>query len=226
MYVLLIEDYLPLVQTLTRSLGALSIRVESCGDGLAADDLLRHHDFDAVVLDLALPRLSGIEILRRIRERSDAVPVLVLTASGDTVDRVRGLNFGADDYMAKPFDLSELEARLRAIRRRSLGALHPVLQVGQLHYDPVSRRFSVASRDLSLPPREHDVLETLIEHAGRPVSKHRIAEQLRSKDCVLSHEALDIYVHRLRRKLESSGAAIHTLRGMGYLLEPTDDSPA
>ena len=226
MRILLIEDHLPLVQTLTQSLGVLGIRVEACSDGKAADAALQRHAFDIVVLDLALPRMDGMEVLRRLRQRSDTVPVLVLTASGDTTDRVQGLNAGADDYLSKPFDLSELEARLRALHRRNVGAGHAVLRVGQLVFDTTSRRFALGPQSLDLPPREHDLLEALITHVGRPVDKNALAERLRSDDAVLSHEALELYVHRLRRRLGGSGAAIHTLRGLGYVLERQGDAPA
>lgn len=158
MHILLIEDHLEMVQTLTQSLGVLGIQVESCTDGLLADAALQQHAFDAVVLDLALPRMHGIEILRRLRQRADKVPVLVLTASGDTYDRVQGLNAGADDYLAKPFDLSELEARLRALHRRCVGAVDSVLSVAALEFNTVSRRFALGTHHLDLPPREHDLL--------------------------------------------------------------------
>ena len=225
MRVLLIEDNLKLVQTLTQSLGVLGIQVEAEGDGVLADAALQHHGFDVVVLDLALPRMGGIEILRRMRNRGDKVPVLVLTASGDTSDRVHGLNAGADDYLPKPFDLSELEARLRALHRRNLGAVHSMLRVGGLEYDTVSRRFTIDARHLELPPREHDLLEALIARLSRPVSKNVLADRLRSSEAVLSHDALEVYVHRLRRRLQGSGAAIHTVRGLGYVLEPSDEAP-
>ena len=226
MRVLLIEDNLQLVLTLTQSLGVRGIQVEACSDGLLADTALQQHTFDVVILDLALPRLTGIEVLYRLRKRGDNVPVLVLTASGDTHDRVHGLNAGADDYLPKPFDLSELEARLRALHRRSLGAVHSLLHVGTLEYDAVSRRFAIGARHLDLPPREHDLLEALVTHASRPVSKDLLADRLCSSDSVLSHDALEVYVHRLRRRLAGSGAAIHTLRGLGYVLEASDDAPA
>jgi len=225
MRVLLIEDNLKLVQTLSQSLGALGIQVEAEGDGVLADAALQQHGFDVVVLDLALPRMGGIEILRRMRNRGDKVPVLVLTASGDTSDRVHGLNAGADDYLPKPFNLSELEARLRALHRRNLGAVHSVLRVGLLEYDTVSRRFTIDARPLELPPREHDLLEALIARLSRPVSKNVLADGLRSSEAVLSHDALEVYVHRLRRRLQGSGAAIHTVRGLGYVLEPSDEAP-
>ena len=234
MNILLIEDHLQLAQTLVQSLGALGIKVVSCNDGVQADAALQQHGFDAVILDLSLPRMidlslprmNGMEILRRLRQRADKVPVLVLTASGEIYDRVQGLNAGADDYLAKPFDLAELEARVRALHRRSIGAVDSVLCVATLAFNTVSRRFTLAAHPLDLPPREHDLLEALIVHAGRPVSKLLLTQRLRSGDAVLSNEALEIYVHRLRRRLDHSGAAIHTLRGLGYVLEAAGDAPA
>ena len=229
MRILLIEDNVRLVQTLTRSLRALGMEVDAAADGLVADEQLRRHGFDVVVLDLALPRLGGIELLQRLRERDDRVPVLILTASGEIVDRVRGLNAGADDYLAKPFDLAELEARLRALHRRRIGAAHNLLQIAQLRFDTLSRCFSVGDQRLNLPPRESAVLEALIEHSGHPVSKGLLADRLRGADAVLSDDALEVYVHRLRHRLEGSGARIQTMRGLGYLLEaqgPQGDAPA
>ena len=226
MRILLIEDQDTLVRTLTKSLGVLGIQVQACGDGLQADQLLQRHGFDVVVLDLELPGINGLEVLRRLRQRSDAVPVLVLTASGDTLHRVEGLNAGADDYLAKPFALAELEARVRALHRRSVGALHSTLSVAALEYDTNSRRFRVHGKALDLPPREHDLLEALVMHAESPVSKELLAERLRSSEAVLSHDALEVYIHRLRRRLEGSGAAIYTLRGLGYMLEVERGAPA
>jgi len=226
MRILLIEDQPELVRTLRQSLGALGFDVDARTDGLLGDAALREHAYDAVVLDLALPGLPGLELLRRLRERGDKVPVLVLTASGDTEDLVHGLNTGADDYLPKPFALSVLEARLRALHRRNLGAVSSVLRVGKLQFDTGSRRFSIGERPLELPPREHGLLEALVVQSGRPVGKHELAQRLRSSDAVLSHDALDVYVHRVRRRLDGSGAAIHTLRGLGYVLEPADEQPA
>lgn len=224
MRILMIDDHVDLVHTLTQSLGGLGIAVEGCHDGIGADAALRRHAFDAIVLDLGLPGLSGLEVLRRLRQRGDAVPVLVLTASGDLRDRVHGLNAGADDYLAKPFELTELEARLRALHRRNAGALTPVLRVGRLSLLTASRRFLLGGRAVELPPREHDLLEALVVQSGRPVSKWALAERLGSDDAVLSHDALEVYVHRLRRRLRGSGAAIQTLRGLGYLLEAVDEA--
>lgn len=219
MRILLVEDHAPLARTLSQSLTALGMQVQGCANGLEADAVLQTHAFDAVVLDLSLPGLDGSEVLRRLRQRGDIVPVLILTASGDTLDRVRGLNAGADDYLPKPFDLSELEARLRALHRRKLGSASTVLQLATLQYDTLSRRFTISGQAMDLPPREHALLEALMLQAGRPLRKALLAERLRSDDAVLSPDALEVYVHRLRRRLAGSGAAIQTLRGLGYVLE-------
>ena len=226
MRVLLIEDNAQLVRTLMQALAASNAVVDSVGNGAQADLLLRGQNYDVVVLDLELPGLSGLEVLPRLRRRGDAVPVLVLTASGEPNDRVHGLDTGADDYLAKPFDLGELEARLRALHRRSLGHAHPLLQVGRLSYDSVARSFHVGPERLALPPREHALLEVLIAADGRPIGKPALVERLCTLDESLSHDALEIYVHRLRRKLAGSGASIHTLRGLGYILEAEGEAPA
>lgn len=225
MRILLIEDNVRLVQTLMQSLRALGMEVEAAHDGAAGNELLQRREYDAVVLDLALPKLDGMGLLQLLRARGDRVPVLVLTASGDTIDRVRGLNAGADDYLAKPFELAELEARLRALHRRHLGATHATLQVAQLRYDTVSRTFTVGEERLALPPREFALLEALMERHGQPVSKPQLADRLRSTDEALSDDALEVYIHRLRRRLEGSGARIVTLRGLGYLLEAQAPAP-
>jgi len=224
--VLLVEDNLKLAQSLKQGLGDAGMVVDSVGDGLHADQLLSHEDYDVVVLDLALPGIGGLEVLRRARARNDSVPVLVLTASGETSDRITGLNAGADDYLPKPFDLAELVARLRAIARRRVGRAHAVFESGRLRYDTVSRLFTLAGRMLTLPPREHALLELLMSQPGSPVSKQRLADRMCTLDDAISPEAIDIYIHRLRKRLEGAGMRIRTLRGLGYLLESDDDAAA
>ena len=223
MRILLIDDHAELVLSLFQSLKALGMDVDTSHDGGRADTLLRDHQYDVVVLDPALPGMSGLEVLRRMRERDDKTPVLMLTASGDICGRVPGLDGGADDYLPKPFELSELEAKLQALHGRGGSAARAMLRVGRLDFDTVSRRFAVDSRPLALPPREHDLLESLAERPGRPVSKMKLAERLCTEDAVLSHDALEVYVHRLRRRLCGSGATIHTLRGLGYMLDAADE---
>jgi DNA-binding response OmpR family regulator len=226
MRVLLVEDNPKLAQTLQQGLAGAGMVTDTVNDGLHADQLLTHEDYDVVVLDLALPGLPGLEVLRRARARDNAVPVLILTASGETADRVHGLNVGADDYLPKPFDLAELVARLRAIARRRVGRAHAVFECGQLRYDTVSRIFSIDGRALSLPPREHAVLELLVAQPGSPVSKQVLCDRMCTLDESVSPEAIDIYIHRLRKRLDGAGMRIRTLRGLGYLLEAGGDAPA
>ena len=223
MRILIVEDNPHLLRSLTLALAQGHV-VDAVPDGAQADAVLRTERYDVVVLDLGLPKLDGLEVLRRLRARGDRAAVLVLTASGDTDDRVRGLDSGADDYLAKPFELTELEARLRALHRRSLGHAAPLLQVGRLVYDSVARSFRVDGERLALPPREHQVLEQLITRAGQPLRKRQLADAVSTLDESLNEDALEIYVHRLRRKLSGSGAVIHTLRGLGYVLEPADEA--
>jgi two-component system, OmpR family, response regulator TctD len=223
MRILIVEDNPHLLRSLTLALAQGHV-VDAVPDGAQADAVLRTERYDVVVLDLGLPKVDGLEVLRRLRARGDRTAVLVLTASGDTDDRVRGLDSGADDYLAKPFELTELEARLRALHRRSLGHAAPVLQVGRLVYDSVARSFRIDGERLALPPREHQVLEQLITRAGQPLRKRQLADAVSTLDESLNEDALEIYVHRLRRKLSGSGAVIHTLRGLGYVLEPADEA--
>ncbi len=223
MRILIVEDNPHLLRSLTLALAQGHV-VDAVPDGAQADAVLRTERYDVVVLDLGLPKVDGLEVLRRLRARGDRTAVLVLTASGDTDDRVRGLDSGADDYLAKPFELTELEARLRALHRRSLGHAATVLQVGRLVYDSVARSFRIDGDRLALPPREHQVLEQLITRAGQPLRKRQLADAVSTLDESLNEDALEIYVHRLRRKLSGSGAVIHTLRGLGYVLEPADEA--
>lgn len=219
MRVLVVEDSRRLAHTLTLGLADAGMVIDAVGDGRLADQILGDEDYDAVVLDLALPRLDGMEVLRRVRARGDDVPVLILTASGEIEDRVRGLNAGADDYLSKPFAFDELVARLRAIGRRRSGHAHPALQIGRLEFDSLAGWFRLDGDDLPLPPRERAVLELLVLEAGRPVAKRALCERLCTLDEVLTTDAIEIYVHRLRKRLAGHGVAIRTLRGLGYLIE-------
>jgi two-component system response regulator TctD len=220
MKILLVEDNRQLSEWLTRTLQADHYTVDPCYDGAEADQWLRTETYELVILDLALPGLDGREVLRRLRSRHNPVPVLILTASDGTRERVEGLDIGADDYMAKPFEVNELEARIRALLRRANHPKNPVLTCGALSYDSNARTFSAAGEEISLTPREHAVLELLMVKSGRTVSKQTLAESLFSLDQEVSPDAIEIYVHRVRRKLEASGAVIVTLRGLGYLLKP------
>lgn len=224
MKLLLVEDNRALSEWLARTLRADRYTVECVHDGREADDLLRTESYELVILDLALPGLDGREVLKRLRSRRNPVPVLILTAFDGTRDRVEGLDFGADDYMVKPFEVHELEARIRALLRRVNQQKNPVISCGSLAYDTNSRVFTLQGAPLALTPREHAVLELLMMRAGKTVGKRALAESLFSLDESVNPEAIEIYIHRLRKKLEPGDAVIVTLRGLGYLLRPRHEA--
>lgn len=185
---------------------------------MAADHLLLNERYALAVLDVALPRLNGLDLLARLRKRGQDLPVLLLTARTDVTDRVKGLNLGADDYLTKPFELDELEARIRALLRRSVGAAQPALQYGALTYHDEGY-FLLESKPLALTPRELAVLTALMHRRGRPVAKQQLFEQVFTLSDEANPESIELYVHRLRKKLQGSDVAIVTLRGLGYSLE-------
>ena len=219
MRLLLVEDHADLAEWMAKTLRHAGYVLDVLERGDHADLALRTQNYDLVILDLSLPGMDGLEVLRRLRARQQAAPtpVLVLTARGATEDRVRGLNLGADDYLAKPFDLAELEARIKALLRRS-GNLVPTVRIGRLEFDTTTRMASVAGKPLALTPRELAVLEALLSRSGRPVAREALFEKVFEFDADARVEAIEIYVSRLRKKLEGSGVAINTLRGLGYLL--------
>jgi two-component system response regulator TctD len=218
MRILLVEDNKTLAEWLVRTLRQNQYTVDWVGNGSDADLVLRTERYELVILDLALPKLDGKEVLRRLRKRGDATPVLVLTADNRLQSRVAELDSGADDYVAKPFEVEELEARIRVLLRRSSQVANPVVACGALSLDTNTREFTLAGQLLQLAPRERAVLELLMLKAGTTVSKAALAQSLGSIDQDVSPDAIEIYVHRLRKKLEDSDVAIVTLRGLGYLL--------
>lgn len=227
MRILLVEDHLELSRTLSKALGELRLSVECAMNGADADALLHTQEYALVILDLTLPKMDGLEVLRRLRARSGArgqTPVLILTARGGLNERVQGLNLGADDYLAKPFELSELEARVKALLRRTHGNDAVVQGCGALQFDTVSRIFAYSGQPLALTPREYAVLEALISRAGRAVSKEKLFDEVFALEDNVNPDAIEIYIHRLRKKLDGvsagdGGVAITTLRGIGYLLQ-------
>lgn len=223
MRILVVEDNSELAQWLARTLRKEQYTVDCIDNGADADFALRSEKYDLVVLDLALPKLDGKEVLRRLRARQDQTPVLVLTANSTIQSRVSELDEGADDYMAKPFEIEELEARIRVLLRRSSGQSNPVIACGDLSYNTNTREFKVLQQSLALTPRERAVLEVLVRSAGMTVAKHSLAQSLFSLDEDVSLDAIEIYVYRLRKKLEHSSAKIMTLRGLGYLLRQAGD---
>ncbi|MCB1899418.1 response regulator [Cognatazoarcus halotolerans] len=220
MRLLLVEDHADLAEWVSKALTLAGYALDVMTRGDHADHALLTQPYDAVILDLSLPGLDGLEVLKRMRARESTAhtPVLILTARGSTEDKVRGLNLGADDYLPKPFDLSELEARIKALLRRA-GNLVPTVRIGALSFDTNSRLASVAGKPLALTPRELAVLEALISRQGRPVARETLFEKVFSFDEDARPEAIEIYVHRLRKKLDGSGAVVTTLRGLGYLID-------
>ena len=226
MRILLVEDDAVLGDVMARSLCEAGHRVDAAKHLAEADHFWRVQPFDAVLLDLNLPRSSaklatlgsGLEILRAARARGDRTPVLVLTARNRTEERIAGLDAGADDYLGKPFELAEVEARLRALVRRNLGA-QDSLEIGRLVLDRRLRRFMRDGELFDLPAREFEVLWELMTPPGRVVSKRTLSDKLSDFGGALGDNALEAFISRLRRKLAGSGVGIRTLRGLGYVVE-------
>jgi two-component system OmpR family response regulator len=216
---LIAEDDQVLADGLLRSLRAAGYAVDQVGNGAEADAALSDHDFDCVILDLGLPKLHGLEVLRRLRARGSSVPVLILTAADSVEQRVKGLDLGADDYMAKPFALQELEARVRALTRRGLGSAATVIRHGPLSFDATGRVAYIGEQMLELSARELSLLEVLLQRAGRLVSKDQLVERLCEWGDEVSNNAIEVYIHRLRKKIEQGPIRIATVRGLGYCLE-------
>ncbi|MBK7414812.1 MAG: response regulator transcription factor [Dechloromonas sp.] len=218
MRILIAEDDAIIADGLSRSLRQGGYAVDWAPNGMEADTALLTVSYDLLILDLGLPKLSGLDLLKRVRGRNSAIPVLILTAMDGSGDRVKGLDLGADDYMVKPFDLAELEARVRALTRRSAGTT-PTIQCGALVYDQVGRVAQIAGQNIELSAREIGLLEVLLTRMGRLVSKDQLVDHLCGWGEEVSHNAIEVYVHRLRKKLEVGGVKIATVRGLGYCLE-------
>lgn len=229
MRILLVEDHIELSHWLAKALRDARLTIECATNGADADALLHTQDYALVILDLTLPKMDGLDVLRRLRARGGArakTPVMILTARGGLEERVQGLNLGADDYLAKPFELAELEARVKALLRRSQGNNEALVHYcGVLSFDTVTRMFAYDGAPLALTPREHAVLEALITRPGRAVPKEKLFDEVFALSDDANVDAIELYIHRVRKKLERPGpnaAAITTLRGIGYLLQPRD----
>jgi len=218
MRILIAEDDAIIADGLSRSLRQGGYAVDWAADGVDAEAALLTATYDLLILDLGLPKLSGLDVLKHLRARNSQLPVLILTALDGTGDRVKGLDLGADDYMVKPFELAELEARVRALTRRSTGTT-PTIQCGFLIYDQVGRVAQIQGQPLDLSAREIGLLEILLNRMGRLVSKDQLVDHLCGWGEEVSHNAIEVYVHRLRKKLEAGGVKIATVRGLGYCLE-------
>ena len=222
MRILLVEDDTVLADALARALAQSAHAVDIGSSGDEADRALTSTVFDMAVLDIGLPGLSGLEVLRRLRARRSTLPVLMLTALDALEDRVRGLDLGADDFLAKPFDLPEFEARVRALLRRGSNAT-PFLEQGLLRFDTVGRRVFYDKQALELSPRELALLELLMLRAGRVVNKEQMINHLYGWRDVVAENAIEVTVYRLRKKLEPLGCEIRTVRGMGYLMDRREE---
>lgn len=223
MRILLVEDDLPLAEALEQLLVSSGHAVDCVHDGDAAQALVAAEPFDLMILDLNLPQLDGLSVLRSMRARGNRAAVMILTAQGAAEDRVRGLDLGADDYMTKPFDVREFEARVRSLLRRQAGLRSSLVSLGPVTLDLTTRQFAVGDQPIDLPPRERALLELLVMRAGKVVTKEAIVQSITSLEDSLSDNAIEQYVSRLRRRLQPHGIALRTVRGIGYLLEKPVD---
>ncbi len=219
MRILIAEDDQVLADGLLRSLRSSGYAVDHVASGTEADAALSSHEFDLVILDLGLPKMHGLEVLKRLRGRGVATPVLILTAADSIEERVKGLDLGADDYMAKPFSLQELEARVRALARRGMGTASSIIKHGPLTFDQTGRVAYINDQMVELSARELSLLEVLLQRVGRLVSKDQLVERLCEWGDEVSNNAIEVYIHRLRKKIEQGPIRIATVRGLGYCLE-------
>ena len=219
MRILITEDDAALAEALQFSLSQAGHAVDWVANGAAADEALKSDVFGLLILDLGLPKLDGFEVLKRLRRRNVGLPVLILSGRETPEEKVMGLDLGADDYLAKPFSLNELQARVRALLRRGQGGLAPAVSYGGLTFDTVGRAASVHGKTVPLSSHEVGVLEILLQRFGRVVSKEQLVEQLYTYDREVTHNAIEVYIHRVRKKLEGAGVTVRTLYGRGYLLD-------
>lgn len=216
MHILIVEDDPLLGEGLQVGLRQAGFQPEWVKDGEAAWQTLRHESFSAVVLDLGLPKIDGLEVLKRVRADEQKLPVLVLTARDTAQDVIAGLDSGADDYMVKPCDLGELAARLRALIRRASGAAAPIMQIGALSLDPASREVRYENNEVELSPREFDLLHELMLNAGKVLTRAQLESKIYPWGEEVESNALEVHVHHLRRKTATE--VIKTVRGVGYLM--------
>jgi DNA-binding response OmpR family regulator len=222
MRVLLVEDDRMIGESLREALRQQGLAVDWVRDGRAADTVLASERFDAVLLDLGLPQRSGLDVLKALRARGDATPVIVLTARDALPDKVSGLDAGADDYLIKPFELDELLARLRAVGRRQAGRTSSVLEVADLKLDPATREVSRGGRAVLLSAREFALLQALLERPGAILSRAQLEDRLYGWGEELESNAISVFVHQLRKKLGDD--LLHTVRGVGYYVGPAKDA--
>ena len=219
MRIRLAEDEQALATWLVQALQQSGFQVDWVNDGRLVRQSLKSTRYDALILDLGLPGRDGHDVLADLRDADQRLPVLILTARDSLIERVSTLREGADDFLAKPFELAELEARLLALIRRSRGSDHPRFACGTLVYDPVGQQLLLKHVPMVLTPREHAALCALVQHSGEPLSKRDLMERVFSDEVDVQPEAIEVLVHRLRKRLEGTPLHITTLRGLGYVLE-------
>lgn len=221
MRILLVEDTPDLAEAIIERLRADGHATDWLADGEQASKLLSYQPYSLIILDLGLPKLDGLSLLKQLRQRKDKTPVLILTARSGIEDRVDALDLGADDYLVKPVDLRELSARCRALVRRNRGEVASLVEYGNLSFDRAAARVYVEGVEIDLPRRELSILDLLLSHQGRTLSKAQIADQLCSfddDDEIPSDNAIELYIGRIRKKLSQSSVRIKTLRGIGYMI--------
>ena len=229
MRLLLVEDDVMVASGIKLGLTNAGYTVDWVGSAERAEQALESDSFDLAIVDIGLPGIDGLELTRRLRTRGLTMPVLILTARDALHDRVQGLDLGADDYMLKPFELPEMLARLRALLRRSQAATSAVLGFGPLEMDTAHRRVTLAGQPMELGPREWTVLEYLLMQAPKPAAKDKLLQALTGWDKEITPNAIEVYVSRLRAKLDPAGVSLRSIRGFGYRLElstPPDHAPA
>lgn len=221
MRILLVEDNLSLADALSALLRQSGYALDVVHDGLSAEALAAAESYDLVILDLNLPHMDGLEVLRSMRARRNGAAVMILTARGTPEERIKGLDLGADDYLIKPFDIGEFEARVRSLLRRQAGLKNSTITFGALSFDLTGRSFALSDQPLELPARERGLLELLVLRAGKVVAREAIVQSLTSLEDDLSANAIEQYVSRLRKRLAPSGLTVKTARGIGYFLDRT-----
>lgn len=220
MRILIVEDDVSLSETLKSALAEQAHSVDHIDNGRSADNALKTESYDAVVLDLTLPDMDGIEVLKRARARNNSVPIIILTATREIPARVSALNNGADDYLTKPFDIDELFARLGAISRRSRMQDKATIDIGNFTFDSAARRVFIDNTEVLIPKREISLLECLLQRQGKVVSKEVILDRIYSLDEDPDLKVIDLYMHRLRKRLaKADSLTITTLRGLGFMLD-------
>lgn len=223
MRILVVEDNLALADGLSAILKQNGYVVDVVHDGLSAEAVVAAQHFDLMILDLTLPQMDGLDVLKSMRSRQNSTPVLILTARGGLDDRITGLDMGADDYLTKPFEISELEARIRVLLRRQSNQRQSIMEFGPITFDMKSRNLTASSGPIEVSARELSVLETMMLNGGRVVSKAQLIDSLSGFDEDISDNAVEQYVSRLRKKLARHDIAIRTARGLGYYLQCEDN---